>query len=68
VTAPPDCEPNWRDNPDALDALLEYGAQQLSEPVDPRLHDLRGQGRHGERLTEARLRAITDIPINQECL
>lgn len=67
MTAPPDCEPNWRDNPDALDQLCEYGAQQLCDPVDPRLHDLRGQGL-GVELTEERLRAITDITISQEYL
>jgi hypothetical protein len=47
---PPDCEPLWPDDWDL-------------EPPDPRLHDLRGQQRHGEPLTEERLRAITDIPI-----
>lgn len=33
------------------------------QPPDPRLHDLRGQGHHGQRLTEDQLRAITDIAI-----
>jgi hypothetical protein len=47
---PPDCEPLWHDDDD----------WDLA-PVDPRLHDLRGQGRHGALLTEERLRAITDI-------
>lgn len=56
MTAPPDCEPNWRDNPDLLDCLCELGAQQLSEPDDPRLHGLRGQG-----LTARELHGITDI-------
>lgn len=31
-----------------------------------RLHDLRGQGRHGKQLTEERLRAISDITINRQ--
>jgi hypothetical protein len=34
--------------------------------ADPRLHDLRGQGRHGRPVTEDRLRTITDIPINRQ--
>ena len=63
MTAPPDCEPNWRDDPTALDRLCEYGAQQLWDPIDPRLHDLRGQG-----LTARELNGITDIPISQEYL
>jgi hypothetical protein len=53
VTAPADCEPLWFDDEDDWDLA----------PVDPRLHDLRGQGRHGVQLTEERLRAITDITI-----
>ncbi|MCX4809031.1 hypothetical protein OG601_47140 [Streptomyces sp. NBC_01239] len=48
--------PNWRDNPSALDRLCEYGAMQLDDPIDPRLHDLRGQG-----LTAMQLHTITDI-------
>jgi len=53
VTAPPDCEPLWLADEDDWDLA----------PVDPRLHDLRGQHHHGEQLTEERLRAITDISI-----
>ncbi|MEV6504830.1 hypothetical protein AB0M61_01745 [Streptomyces sp. NPDC051642] len=53
MTAPPDCEPLWHDDDWDL------------TPVDPRINDLRGQGRHGQPLTEARLRAITDITINR---
>ena len=56
MTAPPDCEPNWHD--DDWDIA----------PADPRLNDLRGQQRHSEPLTEARLRAITDRTINPEYL
>lgn len=55
MTAPADCEPLW------LDTETDW----TPTPVDPRLHDLRGQGRHGEQLTEERLRAITDIAINR---
>jgi hypothetical protein len=51
---PPDCEPLWHDDDRDL------------APVDPRLHDLRGQGRHGEPLTEDELRAITDITISRQ--
>lgn len=56
MTAPPDCEPLWHDDEDDWDVA----------PVDPRLRDLRGQGRHGEQLTEERLRAITDITISRQ--
>lgn len=56
MTAPADCEPLWLD--DETDWLIA--------PVDPRLHDLRGQGRHGQQLTEDELRAITDITINRQ--
>lgn len=55
--------PNWRDNPSELDRLCELDATLLDDPIDPRLHDLRGQGHHGQRLTETQLRAITDIEI-----
>jgi len=55
VTAPVDCEPLWQDDE----------ADWAPTPVDPRLQDLRGQGRHGELLTEERLRAISDITINR---
>jgi hypothetical protein len=48
-----DCDPLWLDDEDDWD----------TQPPDPRLRDLRGQGRHGELLTEDRLRAITDITI-----
>lgn len=58
MTAPPDCEPLW------LDTETDW----LIAPVDPRLHDLRGQRRHGVQLTEERLRAISDITISQEYL
>jgi hypothetical protein len=51
-----DCDPLWHDDEDDWDI----------QPVDPRLHDLRGQGRHGELLTEDQLRAITDIPISRQ--
>lgn len=54
MTAPPDCEP------------LRLGDDWDLAPVDPRLHDLRGQRRHGVQLTEERLRAITDITINRQ--
>lgn len=53
MTAPPGCEPLW--HADETDWDLA--------PPDPRLHDLRGQGRHGELLTEDERRAITDISI-----
>ena len=37
MTAGPDCEPHWRDNPDALDALCEEGARDLhGEQAVPR--------------------------------
>jgi len=55
VTAPPDCEPLWHADEDDWDLA----------PPDPRLHDLRGQRRHGELLTDERLRAISDITINR---
>ena len=29
MTAPPDCDPNWRDDPDQLDQLCEEGARDL---------------------------------------
>lgn len=29
MTAPPDCEPLWHDNPDQLNQLCEQGARQL---------------------------------------
>lgn len=41
MTAPPDCEPNWRDNPDALERLCEYGAQQLHGHPRPADRDIR---------------------------
>lgn len=53
MTAPPGCEPLW----------LDDETDWTPTPVDPRLHDLRGQGRHGVQLTEERLRAISDITI-----
>lgn len=55
MTAPPDCEPLWHDNE----------TDWTPTPVDPRLHDLRGQHHHGVELTEERLRAITDITISR---
>jgi hypothetical protein len=56
VTAPADCEPLWPDDEDDWDLA----------PVGPRLHDLRGQGRHGQQLTEEQLRAISDITISRQ--
>lgn len=29
MTAPPDCDPNWRDDPAELDQLCEEGARDL---------------------------------------
>lgn len=56
MTAPVDCEPLWRDDE----------TDWTPTPVDPRLHDLRGQRRHGVPFTEDELRAITDIAINRQ--
>ena len=43
-----DCDPLWHDDPDI-------------QPVDPRTHDLRGQG-----LTAVQLHDITDMTITGE--
>lgn len=51
MTAPADCEPLW------LDTETDW----TPTPVDPRLHDLRGQG-----LTAMQLHGITDITISRQ--
>ncbi|MET9073902.1 hypothetical protein ABZX95_17380 [Streptomyces sp. NPDC004232] len=54
-----DCDPSWDD----WDQLCARGAEELHDPVDPRWHDLRGQG-----LTARQYHRIVDVQVVGEWL
>jgi hypothetical protein len=49
-----DCDPMWSD----WDQLCQRGAEELTDPIDPRWRDLRHQG-----LTARQYHRIVDVPV-----